>query len=372
MKILHLGKFYYPYMGGIENHLYNLCQGFKGRVEVEVLVANDRNETITEDVAGIRVTRAARVAEIASTPICPSLPGLLSAATYDILHVHLPNPTGVMAYLTRRKRSGLVVTYHSDIVKQKALLQFYLPFQRRFLGHADRIIATSPNYLASSVVLQQFKDKCRLIPYGIEPDVADRVDVRKVKELREKYGPRFLLACGRLVYYKGFEFIIQAMSDIEANLVIVGRGPLEATLREMIRERNLGRKITMAGEIMNREMVNYYAACDLFVLSSVTRSEAFAIVQLEAMGVGTPVVNTLLTDSGVPFVSLDGVSGITVAPRDAAALSKGIRDLLADPGRMKVLGEGGRRRFQAEFIRPKMVERVFSLYQEVIAARQAA
>jgi rhamnosyl/mannosyltransferase len=365
LKVLQLGKFYYPYMGGIENHLQNLCKGLDGQVQVEVLVLNERNETVTETVDGVKVTRAGSVAEIASTPICPGLPGLLSKASYDILHVHLPNPTGVMACLTSRSReAGLVVTYHADIVKQKALNLFYSPFQKRFLSRADRIIATSPNYLATSEVLQQHKEKCVPIPYGIDPDLTSRADEQKIRELRERYGPRFLLGCGRLVYYKGFEVLIEAMADIDAHLVIVGQGPLQGKLEEMIARANLGDRVTLLGEVMNWEMVNYYAACDMFVLPSVSRGEAFAIVQLEAMAFGKPVVNTSL-DSGVPFVSQDGLTGVTVPPRDAGALSGAIRSLLEDPARMRDLGERGRERFRKEFVRPVMVERVLEVYREV-------
>jgi glycosyltransferase involved in cell wall biosynthesis len=368
MKVLHLGKFYYPYMGGIENHLYNLCMGMSGKADVEVLVSNNSNETVVDTVEGIKVTRVARMAELASTPLCPSLRTHLAKARYDILHVHLPNPMGVVASLSCWGGNGrIVATYHSDIVKQKVLKRLYAPIQKKFLAGTRRIIATSPNYLAASDVLQQHKDKCIPIPYGIEPDIGSTAKPEKVKEIREKYGPRILLGCGRLVYYKGFEHAIEAMVGVDAKLLIVGVGPLESKLKQMIAERSLQRNVYLLGEVMNWDVVNYYAAADMFVLPSVTRSEAFAIVQLEAMAFGVPVVNTLLMDSGVPFVSQDGVTGISVEPRDPEALRKAIQFLLNNPDRARELGEAGKKRFASEFTREVMVNRILKVYEEALA-----
>ena len=176
MRVLHLGKFYYPYRGGIENHLQNLCHGLKSQVDLEVVVANTSNETVIETIEGVKVTRVGERARIASTPICPGLRRVLSKARYDILHVHLPNPMAVMAYLSLEKVGVLIVTYHSDIIRQRLLLPLYGPFERRFLGHAHTIIATSPNYVPTSPMLSRFAGKCVPIPHGIDPVEAIRTE----------------------------------------------------------------------------------------------------------------------------------------------------------------------------------------------------
>jgi rhamnosyl/mannosyltransferase len=369
MRVLQLGKFYYPYMGGIENHLYHLSQGLRDHVDVEVLVANDSTETVTEKHEGIKVTRIGAKVHFASTQFCPGLTRRLSESEYDVIHAHLPNPMGVLAYLASRKRGSLVVTYHSDIVRQRFLRRLYQPFQLSFLRKARAIIATSPNYIATSPVLAHYREKCVPIPYGIDPDLGVASDRDNVRKIRERYGPRILLACGRLVYYKGFECLIDAMRELDATLLIVGTGPLESSLLRQVRDSGLEGKVFLLGEIKNWDMKDYYAACDVFVLPSVTRSEAFAIVQLEAMAFGKPVVNTAL-DSGVPYVSKHGESGLTVPPRDALALRGAIRELLSNEELRRQLGEGGRARFKREFIQQVMIDRILNVYREITGDRR--
>ncbi|HEX6764254.1 MAG TPA: glycosyltransferase [Polyangiaceae bacterium] len=369
LRVLQVGKYYYPHMGGIESHLYTLCNELKPHVSTEVVVCNSTRRTVRESIDGIPVTRCAELFHAASVSVCPEMPLALSRGDYSILHVHHPHPMGELSYLTSKKprRHRLVMTYHSDIVRQARLVKLYAPFLRAVMARADAIVCTSPNYLESSSVLAPFREKCRVIPYGIDPsqfaltpDVAE-----KAAAIRARYPGRLLVGIGRLIYYKGFEVAIQAMRDIDARLLLIGEGPLRESLEALARETGVAERVHFLGNIHNHEIAPYHHASDLFVLPSIVRSEAFGIVQLEAMACGRPVVNTLIRDSGVPFVSRHGETGLTVEPKDPRARARAVNELLADPERTKRFGEAARRRVETEFDKTVMAGRVLSLYREI-------
>ena len=286
-------------MGGIETHLQTLCDGLQDQAEVEVLVANDGQSTMKEIVGDVAVTRIASFGEFKSTALCPGMSSQIRRAKADIIHLHLPNPSGALCWLLSGHKAKLVVTYHSDVVRQRTLARMFEPVLDSVLSRAAAIIATSPNYLATSETLQKHANRCHVIPYGIPTADFMRVDPETVAAIRREHGPRIVLSVGRLVYYKGFQYVIRAIRDVDAKLLLIGDGPLRAELEKEVRTLNIGNRVAFLGEIQNRDIVPYYHAADVFVLPSIARSEAFGIVQLEAMASGLPVINTSL-DSGVP------------------------------------------------------------------------
>jgi glycosyltransferase involved in cell wall biosynthesis len=364
LRILHVGKFYPPYMGGMETHLQALCAELRKTVDVKVVVANAGKESTEEMVDGVEVNRAGTLFNLASAPVCPSMVQKIRDEKADIVHMHLPNPTAILAYLMSGHTGRLVFTYHSDTVRQKVLGKAFAPILRRALKQSAAIIATSPNYVESSPVLSDFKDRCRVIPYGIPISQFEECDVSEVARIRARYGPRIVISVGRLIYYKGFEYLIRAMAKVDARLLIVGDGPLRADLEREARAYGVSDKVVFLGEIQNSEIVPYYYAADLFALASIARSEAFGIVQLEAMACGKPVVNTSLA-SGVPFVSLDGMTGITVPPQDSEALSSAINLLLDDPVLRAAYGDAARSRVREKFSLQGMVASTLHLYEQV-------
>jgi rhamnosyl/mannosyltransferase len=363
MRILQLGKYYYPYMGGIETHLKELCHALKRSHDVEVVVFNDRPELLRESAAGIDVTRVPSLGRFASTEISPALVSELSRREYDLVHLHTPNPMGMAAYLVARKPRAhqLVVTHHSDTVRQARLRKAFQPIFRKVMNRADAVVATSHRYLETSVELQPYKRKTVIIPYGIDGASFDTPTRSEVQAIRQKYGPRIVLAVGRLIYYKGFNVLLDAMTQIDGAAVIAGDGPLREELERETRQRALQDRVHWLGDVHNDDLRPFYAAADVFVLPSIARSEAFGIVQIEAMASGVPVVNTSL-DSGVPEVSQDGITGLTVPPGDASALAKAINRLLSDPDLRGVLGRAGRKRALAEFSTVVMANRINELY----------
>jgi rhamnosyl/mannosyltransferase len=353
-------------MGGIETHLQALCGQLRDAVDLGVVVASDNRQGSEDLVDGVRVSRVATMATLASTPICQGMGPKIRSAQADIVHIHLPNPLAVMSYLASGHQGRLVVTYHSDTVRQKLLGALFEPFLHAALRRSSAIIATSPDYLRTSPVLARHRDRCHVIPYGIALDQFERCDTDAVHKLKEQYGERLILSTGRLVYYKGFEHLISAMAQVRGRLLIIGDGPLRAKLEQMINSLGLSEKVTLVGQIPNHQIVPFYHAVDLFALASVERSEAFGIVQIEAMAAGIPVVNTAL-DSGVPFVSLHDQTGLTVPPGNPAALAAAINRLLDDQSLRRSLGAAARQRARQLFTLQAMVSRTLDLYERVTA-----
>ena len=369
LRVLQVGKFYPPHMGGIETHLHALCGALRHHADVRVLVSSEGRNTREEVIDSVPVARLGTLLTAFSTSISPGMVSRIRHSNADLVHIHLPNPTAVLAYLASGHRGRLVITYHSDTVKQKVLGRMFEPFLNAVLRKSDAIIATSPNYLATSPALQVFRDRCQIIPYGIDTAQFAQCSPEVVRKVREQFGERLVVSVGRLVYYKGFEVLIRAMASVRGKLLIVGDGPLRSELRMLSSQLGVTDKVVFAGEIDNAAVTSYYHAADLFALASVARSEAFGIVQIEAMAAGLPVINTAL-DSGVPFVSLDGETGLTVKPGDPQALAAAINRLLDDDGLRQSFGQAGICRARDEFGLDIMVRRTLQLYESVIGRDQ--
>lgn len=369
MRILQLGKYYYPYMGGIETHLELLCRGLKSAVEVEAVVFNTSARTVHEVLDGVPVTRCAELARLASTSISPAMVAELSRRDYEILHLHVPNPVAAAAYLAARKprKHRLVITHHSDIVRQTQMKRIIRPLMRLTMGRAAAVIATSPEYLNSSDELHSYTAKCQIIPYGV--DIArlqpNAQQVALAADIRKRLRGPIVLGVGRLIYYKGFDVAIRAMPKVNATLLLVGEGPLRKPLEDLAGSLGLAKKVHFAGSVHNHDLLPYYLASDVFVLPSVARSEAFGIVQLEAMACRLPVVNTKL-DSGVPYASRHLETGLTVPPGDVGALASALRRLLDFEGERQRFGAAARLRVEQEFSSVTMTRRHLELYKELL------
>jgi rhamnosyl/mannosyltransferase len=242
----------------------------------------------------------------------------------------------------------------------------------RLLERADAILCTSPDYMTGSEILAPLQHKCHVVPYGIDSSQFEPTDdvMREASAIRARFRNHALvLGVGRLIYYKGFENVIRAMRDVDAELVLIGDGPLRGSLERLAREVGVASRVHFLGEIHNHRLTPWYHACDVYALPSIARSEAFAIVQLEAMACGKPVVNTAIPHSGVPFVSRDCESGLTVPPGDPGAFGRALRTILADRALAQRLGETGRARVKREFSKEVMAERVLEIYREVTDGR---
>lgn len=366
MKILELGKFYPPVRGGIETLLKSLCEGFvKGGAEVECLVANDRNETVSEKLNSVHVHRLASLGMLFSTSLSPGYVAAARNSVSRIWHSHFPNPLADLAVLRAPADARVVISYHSDIVRQAALTALYRPILERCLQRADKIVVATPRHIEFSKWLTQHRDKCVIIPYGI--DAARFAAPRPLRpSLSAPTGRPILLTVGRLVGYKGHRWLIEAMKEIEATLWIAGSGPLEAELRRQTLEASLGDRVRFLGNVTDMELPALFQACDIFALPSITPNEAFGIVQLEAMACGKPVISCDLK-SGVPWVNQHNVTGLVVAPRDSHGMAAAIKQLLEKPALASRFGEAGRQRVESDFTEGKMIARYLDLFGEIAA-----
>lgn len=374
MRTVHIFKDYSPpTTGGIEQHMRLLCTGLARHVEAAVLVPSRSRRTFEEHIDGVRVVRVAEFGRYASAPLCPGAPLRLRKLRPDLVHVHFPNPMGDLTYLLSGLRTPLVVSYHADIIKQRAYLPFYRPVIDRLFRRAARIVAASQEYAESAELLREYRDKIVIQPYGIDvPSLALRNgDAGAVSDLRAQYGERLVLFVGVLRYYKGVDVLIRAMTRVSGHALIAGRGAERSALAALARELDVADRVTFLGEVSDARLRALFHAADVLALPSIDRCEAFGIVQLEAMACGKPVVSTDLP-SGVRFVNQHGVTGLLVPPGDPGALAGALGRLLDDRELCRSLGEAGRRRVMQEFDAGSMVRRTLDLYDSVLRASARA
>lgn len=369
LRVLHVGKYYPPVPGGMERVLKLLCDRERHRVDCRVLVAHTGRRTRRDTLDGVPVTRAGTLLKVGSVALGPALSIELARSKADVTVIHEPNPVALVADAVTRRRGPLVVYFHSEVVRaQWKYATFYRPFLARVLHRASRILVASPAMRDTAVQLEGFRHKCEVVPYGIDLSALapSPATIARAARWRHEAASPLLLFVGRLVPYKGVDVLIRALAGLDARLAVVGDGPERAALEQLARDRGLADRIRFLGAVPDDEVLALYHACDVFVLPSVTRAEAFGMVQLEAMACGKPVISTALR-SGVPWVNQHGTSGLVVAPGDAAALAGAIRELLGDEGMRRALGAGARRRVEHEFTAERMAARTVEIYEAVAA-----
>ena len=365
-SILHLGKFYPPHMGGIETHLQTLVSGMCDCYSVEVLVANDHARRHVEYLDGARIRRVPTFGTLASMPLTPTLPYEVWRSHADLVHVHTPNPGAAFALTVSGYRGQLIVTHHSDTLGRRQLSRLTVPFVRHMMRSADAIITTSQRYLDSSSELSPYAEKCHVIPLGIGKEAFCSPRATEVREIHEKYGPHIVLAIGRLVEYKGLSYLIRAMKLLDASLVIIGTGPQASALQSLANDLNIHSRVHFVGHV--EDLAPYFAASEVFALPSISRAEAFGMVQLEAMAAGLPVINTDI-QSGVPEVSIDGETGWTVSPRDSDALARALQSLLENREMRLRMSAAARNRAITQYGAEQINMLTMELYESVLRTR---
>ena len=364
-SVLHLGKYYPPHMGGMEIYLQHLVSGQSQVMEVSAIVANDLRRTQVELLDGAEITRVASLGVVASMPITPTMAWHIRRSKADLVHLHTPNPGAALALLVGGHSGKLMITHHADTLGRKQIRRMSDPFVQKVIERAAAIIVTSKRYLETSVELAPFRDKCQIIPLGIDPTPFNGDHTAAGKSIRTKYGERLILAVGRLVPYKGFEYLIRSMKSVNGVLLLAGTGPLQDELQGCIQQCGVQDKVIMLGRV--EDIAQYYKAVSIFVIPSITRAEAFGVVQMEAMASGVPVINTDIP-SGVPEVSVHGKTGLTVPPRDPVALANAITLLLDNPALRLQFGEAARERVRDMFTVQQMVAQTMNVYDSVLSS----
>lgn len=371
LRVLQLGKFY-PIKGGVEKVMYDLTTGFAERfshkVICDMMCADGEKGSRTIHLGGnARLICCRTLWKVAATMISPSMIHTLKkeCRNYDIIHVHHPDPMACIALFLSGYKGKVVLHWHSDIQKQKVLLKFYQPLQEWLLKRADLILGTSPVYLAESPCLQSVQGKTRCLPIGVEPM---RPQAERVAAIREKYPcKKIVFSLGRLVAYKGYEYLIEAARFLDDDYVLLigGTGPLKAELDEKIKMLGLEGKVVLLGRVSDEDLPAYYGACELFCLSSVQKTEAFGIVQIEAMSCGKPVVATNIPGSGVSWVNAHGQSGLNVAPESGRELAEAIRAIAGDEVVYSGYSRRAELRYRSLFTKERMIENLLDIYHNL-------
>ena len=365
LSILKLGKFY-PIKGGVEKVAYDLMMGLSSR--------NDHCDLLCATVSGKGRTRQmnphAKLIEChswgktAATMIAPSMITTFRriCCNYDIVHVHHPDPMAAVTLWLSGYKGKVVLHWHSDILKQRILLKLYRPLQDWLLRRADLIIGTSPVYLKESPFLKHVQDKTICLPIGVSAIVPDEAAVEK---LGQRYGgKKIVFSLGRLVPYKGFTHLIDAARYLSNDYVVLigGTGTLRKKLEKKIRRLGLENKVMLLGRIPKNELPAYFGASKVFCLPSVQKTEAFGIVQIEAMSCGKPVVATRIPHSGVAWVNQHGVSGLNVTPGNARELAQAIQHIADDDAVYEQYAVSAKNRYQDLFTKERMIDNSLRIY----------
>lgn len=373
LRVLHAFKVFPPDVrGGIPEVIASLARGMAPRHQSSVLVARHLGLGRSYIWNGIKVQSTSSLGTILSTPIAPIFPSALArlSRSADLVALHQPfplNDLGAAIGIPRLK--PLVLHWHSEILGRESLVRLLGPLLRRTVEVADKIIISDPVLLAASPLLHNQSHKCAVIPYGIDASywsTLDSAQLQRSNELRQKY-PRLVVTTGRLVPYKGFSVLIDAVRQVDATVAIIGGGPLRGELEDLARRLGVTCNILLPGSLPRGDLKVMLHAAQAYVMSSVSSAETFSIAQLEAMAVGLPVVNTNLP-TGVPHVARHGIEGLTVLPNDPHQLAQAINQLLSDPELSQRFGSAGRERARTEYDFDKYISRTEEVYNDAVAA----
>jgi rhamnosyl/mannosyltransferase len=371
LNVLHVFRtFLTDSFGGTEQVIGQLIRGNQSS-DVRLRVASlSRNPgPAVSDYFGAEIIRFRENCSIASNsfswPLMREFGGLIAKA--DIVHYHFPWPYADLLHLLWRVRKPSVVTYYSDIVRQRMLLQFYSPLMYKFLRSVDAIVAISPNYLATSPVLRHYADKTTVIPIGLDKDSYPRPGPECLQGWRGRFGDRFFLFVGMLRYYKGLHILLEAMRGVDFPVVIVGAGPIEEQLREHAAKLGL-RNIHFLGALPEEDKVALLELCLAVVFPSHLRSEVFGISLLEGAMYGKAMISSEI-GTGTSYVNIDSETGLVVPPSDPEALRKAMQYLLEHPDVAAEMGRAGERRYKAMFTAERMAASYETLYRKLLESR---
>ncbi|ROL92940.1 glycosyltransferase family 4 protein [Pseudomonas chlororaphis] len=368
MRVLHFFKTYLPdSVGGIEQVIFQLCEsGAQLGIEGQVLTLSADPRPAVLKLGQHEVHRAKLDIQFASTGFSYSVFKQFRemAAEADVVNYHFPWPFMDLVHFMSGMNKPCVATYHSDIIRQRHLLKLYRPLMNRFLHSVDRIVAASPNYLHTSDVLQQFPDKTRVIPYGLNKAGYPQPDAERMAQWRQRLGERFFLFVGVMRYYKGLHILLDALKDVDYPVVIVGAGPLEAELHAQAAALGL-RNLHFLGRLGDEDKVALLQLSYAIVFPSHLRSEAFGISLLEGAMYGKPMISSEI-GTGTSYINIHGETGLVVPPSDPLAFRAAMRQLWDNPEQAAQMGLKAEARYRQLFTADQMGQRWSELYQELL------
>ncbi len=385
MKILHIGKYFAPFKGGVESYMRDLMTGLQREGGECAALVHDHErswssttEQFEAEDQKFQVVRAGKWLTLFFTPVSPAFRGrlkrLLEDFRPDVIHVHLPNPSACwLLSLGTARAVPLVVHWHSDVVTREhaspmtLLYALYRPLERRLLQRSGAIIATSKSYLETSDSLRDYPQKCHVVPLGLDPAQIDPGHEADLEPAQPALSQDLqVLAVGRLSYYKGFGYLVRAAARLEGVQVhIVGSGDREWELKKLAAQLGVNDRVTFHGQLDDAQLAARFRGSDCLCLPSIERTEAFGLVLLEAMYFGKATVVSNVRGSGMGWVVDDGETGIKVPPRDVARLSAALEQLRDDRDLARRLGRNGRRKFDRLFSIDHSVRGLMRIYHEL-------
>ena len=354
-------------MGGVEQVINQIARGAnKLGVKTDVLSLTPERAPRTIEIDGYLAHRAKLDFQIASTGFSVSafLRFAQLAKKADVIHYHFPWPFMDFVHFATMVKKPTVVTYHSDIIRQKCLLKIYRPLMRKFLGDMDHIVASSPNYLATSDVLDRYKHKVSVIPIGLDKATYPVASLEKLAYWREKFGQKFFLFVGVIRYYKGLHILMEALNGNDYPVVIVGAGPIEGELKQKAAQLGLS-NVHFLGYLPDEDKVALLTLCYAVLFPSHLRSEAFGISLLEGAMYGKPMISSEI-GTGTSFINLKNQTGLVVPPSDPVALRQAIRYLWEHPEQVAEMGRQAEKRYRQHFTADQMVRSYVDLYCDLI------
>lgn len=376
---LHIGKFIPPPYAGVEAHVDSLLRALRHDVRSTLLAGalpGNVRSLVAEGASPYRLLEAPTYGQFASAFVSPSIPWLarreLLSGYCNLLHVHVPNPWGDLAVLASPRDVPVVMTWHSDIVRQRRLYVIYQHIQRLALARTDRIIVFTPKHYESSAQLHQLELSSRIayVPTGLDFTMlgVEQADEAMSSRLsRFANGRPMLLSVGRHVYYKGYEYLLAAMAKMrsDAVLAMVGAGVLSDSLRRQAKTLGIEERILFLGEINPRQLVAAFHSCDIFCQPSIEPSEAFGIASAEAMACGKPTVVCQL-HNGVNYLNREGETSLVVPPKDVAALADALDVLAADESLRGKMGRAASTWVRKEFSMEAMRQGTLAVYRSLL------
>ena len=354
-------------MGGVEQLIHQLARGIsKLGVNTHVLSLTSGHELQTIEMEGYFVHRDQCHFHIASTGFSATVFHHFTKLSkdVDIIHYHYPWPLMDLVHFATRVNKPSVVTYHSDIVRQKHLFNIYRPLQERFLSSVDKIVATSPNYYSSSRVLHKFAHKVSIIPIGLDKASYPEPSTEKIKYWHQRFGSKFFLFVGVLRYYKGLHTLLEASENVEFPVVIVGVGPLEQSLKRHAKKLSLS-QVHFLGYLSNEDKVALLTLCYGLVFPSHLRTEAFGIALLEGAMFGKPMISSEI-GTGTTLINIAGETGLVVPPADPHALKQAMIYLWQHPDEALAMGKRAEIQYQTYFTADRMVKSYIDIYHELV------
>ena len=371
IRVLHFYRTAFPdTMGGIEQVIHQLALGASQLgIEVDVLSLSSDKGVKSIELDGYRAHRAHLNFQIASTGFSLSAIWRFSqlAKKADVIHYHFPWPFMDVVHFATCVKKPSIVTYHSDIIRQKQLLSIYRPLKNKFLASVDTIVATSPNYLATSHVMSKYPEKTCVIPIGLDKSTYPKPSLDRIKFWREKLGVKFFLFVGVIRYYKGLHILLQAAQGTDYPIVIVGAGPIEQQLKIEVVKLGL-KSVYFLGFLPDEDKVALLKLCYGVIFPSHLRSEAFGISLLEGAMYGKPMISSEI-GTGTTFINIGNETGLVVPPSDPIALREAMHYLWRHPVQAAAMGKRAEERYWSHFTAERMVKSYVYLYRRLMEYR---